>query len=136
MTDERGDMLCGYCDKPIMETCTGDGHFGAMHIHCWHLAKDRHQLRDPVVGNCPWWIRWYHRRCRRLDVQHMWPAIQRAANRSGYVGAFSHELRQRAEQVWALFKSQPGQEHWRCRCAQREPSWTIHANQSQGPTAP
>ena len=59
------------------------------------------------MRRCPWWIRWWHRRLRRIDVQVMAPLLRQAA--ANYPpGAFAR--------AWAAFKTQPGQEHWRCEC--------------------
>ena len=63
---------------------------------------------------CHWWNRWYHSKLRRLDVQMMLPAIERAASRYGETDLVT------AKTVWEKFKKEPGQEHWQCQCAKEE----------------
>lgn len=63
--------------------------------------------------NCGWWIRWYHRRLRQIDTVTLRPFLTACAY-------FSSDPDNAAERAWQEFILEPGQEHWRCRCAKRE----------------
>ena len=60
--------------------------------------------------------RWWHRRLRRIDKQILFPAIEEQARRY----ADREERARKIQQAFALFRIQPGQEHWRCGCAKEE----------------
>ena len=62
--------------------------------------------------NCPWWIRWYHRRLRKIDLVTMGPAILAAVKLSRFTDG-------EGDQGWEAFKAMQGQEHWRCECYER-----------------
>jgi hypothetical protein len=64
---------------------------------------------DKGVVNCPWWTRWYHRRLRKMDVENIWWKINNGARTT-----------EEADRAWSLFKTMPGQEHWRCPCAESD----------------
>lgn len=66
-----------------------------------------------MSARCPWWIRWWHKRLRKADMQMMLPAIWSKV-RHLPDGA------DRAQAAWELFKGQEGQEHWQCPCAEVE----------------
>ena len=62
---------------------------------------------------CAWWVRWWHRRLRRIDKQVMLSAIAlAAADRGEGIDAIAD--------AWELFKADRGQEHWRCACAKAD----------------
>ena len=56
---------------------------------------------------CPWWIRWYHRRRRRLDEQVLIPRLVRS------LAAMHHP--EIAYREWAAHRRSAA--HWQCRCA-------------------
>jgi hypothetical protein len=57
------------------------------------------------VTACRWWVRWWHRRLRKIDALTVIQAmVERAPP-----GKLLPALR--------LFWKMPGQEHWRCPCA-------------------
>lgn len=68
---------------------------------------------------CPWWVRWYHRRLRRADRFFIWPHFEpyelEYDPETG--GPFSQRL-------WLEFVAEPGQEHWRCPCADYADQWS------------
>jgi hypothetical protein len=63
------------------------------------------------VKNCPWWIRWLHRRLRRIDRL----TILRRLEQHAAVAHF--DTPDFARFAWEQFKQEKGQEHWRCSCA-------------------
>lgn len=86
----------------------------------------------PPPKNCPWWIRWYHRRLRGLDVLYLLPVIEAKVMRQllqwhtwqqsplivsdGDMGVFMKNV----DAAFDLHKRLPGNEHWRCACAHAE----------------
>jgi len=60
--------------------------------------------------NCPWWVRWYHRRLRRIDRQTVGQWMTKHAN------PVARDL------AWKAFIEDRGQAHWHCACCD---SWTI-----------
>lgn len=65
--------------------------------------------------NCSWWVRWYHRRLRRMDRQVMGDSMMRAIAR--YRDPTPKET---FAKMWNQFICERGQEHWLCPCANRE----------------
>lgn len=66
------------------------------------------------MKNCPWYIRWWHRRLRRLDEKFMFRAIVAAAEQTRFAPMVKE---QHIRAAWDMFKMGLGQEHWRCNCA-------------------
>lgn len=62
--------------------------------------------------NCPWWIRWYHRRQRHIDETVLFPVIR--------AGAVKYRNQALAEQAIIFHKSYIEDAHWRCACADLE----------------
>jgi hypothetical protein len=56
---------------------------------------------------CPWWVRWWHRRQRTIDLEMIW--------RSLYARADTIE---EARVAWEVFVQQDAQWHWRCPCGE------------------
>ena len=54
---------------------------------------------------CPWWVRWWHRRLRILDVELMWVSLLDRA-----------DTEEEARVAWDVFLAQEGQDHWHCAC--------------------
>ena len=62
---------------------------------------------------CPFYVRWWHRRLRKLDRQVILSALLTHESRSPF--RFST-----ASRLWDGYRAQPGQEHWSCPCAKSE----------------
>lgn len=69
--------------------------------------------------NCPWYVRWWHRRLRRLDARFIFPALYQAVGMRRPAASLT-EIDAYVMRAWELHKELPGQEHWRCLCARRE----------------
>jgi hypothetical protein len=77
-----------------------------------------------VADRCPWWARWHHRRLRRADQAVLCAIVDRealAAIVHAGVSRDRYDVPGRIQAAWARFKEQPGQAHWRCHCAPKEP---------------
>lgn len=57
---------------------------------------------------CPWWIRWWHRRLRKLDALTVIQALVERAPPGKFIPAL------------LLFWHLPGQEHWLCACGEKD----------------
>lgn len=64
------------------------------------------------MKTCPWWIRWWHRRLRKFDERFLLTSLVKASLRYGDTADSPI-----VTAAWEKFKSEEGQEHWRCRCA-------------------
>lgn len=85
------------------------------------------------MKNCGMFRRLWHRRLRRLDREFMLPAIQRQCSKIAaglaetdiaehlpehLVGStIEAAARETVVAMWARFRAEPGQEHWRCECS-------------------
>ncbi len=59
--------------------------------------------------NCPWWMRWYRRRLRKIDDDLFLGHLRRRVADRGAM-----------KKVESVFARMPGQEHWHCACAKRD----------------
>ena len=56
--------------------------------------------------NCPWYIRWYHKRLRDIDRNTLFIELSRqSCDPRGII------------QIIEYAKFQPGMEHWHCSCS-------------------
>lgn len=58
-----------------------------------------------AVPPCSWWLRWYHRRLRRLDASTIIQLLVERAPDGKFLEAVS------------MFWLMDGQDHWRCPCS-------------------
>jgi hypothetical protein len=68
------------------------------------------------MRNCPWYVRWW---LRRLDRRYILPALYQTVKRRRLAESLSM-VETEVMRAWEMHQSLPGQEHWRCPCAQRE----------------
>jgi hypothetical protein len=71
-----------------------------------------------LADGCPWYLRWWHRQQRRADRAFVWEPLRKSAARRHPDNGESAALL--ALKGWAEFIQQPGQEHWRCACAEQD----------------
>jgi hypothetical protein len=64
---------------------------------------------------CHWLVSWWHARLRESDRRFMVPAIIDAA-----AARTDLPRSDRALVAFRMFTLQPGQEHWRCPCSERD----------------
>lgn len=82
----------------------------------------------PRVRRCGRLRRWWHRRLREQDVLWLLPALRLKAEMAAaeqpdvplYGIAHERFIEQKIDAAMALHKALPGQEHWRCACAQED----------------
>jgi len=80
------------------------------------------------VTGCGVFALW-HRRKRRLDHETMWVTLRSAADTRYPLDP--EEAVVYALRGWAAFIQQPGQEHWRCACAEADDQATLRRVRSE-----
>jgi len=69
------------------------------------------------------WLAWWHRRKRQIDHETVWLALRHAADCRHPTDSEAAVLL--ALRGWATFIQQPGQDHWRCACAEADEKAVI-----------
>ncbi len=75
--------------------------------------------------NCHWWNRWLHQRKREIDVIALLPELRFVAERRAamnhvpFTEDYFRAVERAIDAAFEMHKTLPGQEHWRCPCAER-----------------